>query len=91
MAVFAAGVSGCDSSVLEAFVAKVSEVESEFKRRISELQDEFHQRISDQQIEYCVVNTTPESGSCPDITEPSAVTKEEWSVVVERRRVLKAQ
>ena len=92
MAVSAAGASSCVSSpVLEAFVAKVSEVESEFKRRISELQDEFRQRISDLQTEYCVVNSAPESGSCPEVTVPSTAAKEQWSVVVGRRRFLKAR
>ena len=92
-----AGVSGCVSSpaVLEAFVAKVSEVEAEFQRRISELQDEFRQRISDLQTEYCARNSAPGSGLCPDVSVPSTTTKEQWSVVGgvggRRRRVLKAR
>ena len=97
MAVSAATVSGCVSSpALEAFVAKVSEVESEFSRRISELQAEFRQRISALQTEYCVMNSAPGSGSGSDATVPSMVAKEQWSVVGgaggrRRRRVLKAR
>ena len=93
--VAAAAASGCVSSpVLEAFVAKVSEVETEFHRRISELQAEFRERISDLQAEYCVMSSAPESGSCSDVALPSKVTKEQWSVVCsagKKRRVLKAR
>ena len=97
MAVFPAAASGgvsASSPVLEAFVTKVSEVEAEFHRKFSALQDEFRQAISDLQAEYCVRNSAPESGSCPNVTLPSRVTKEQWSVVGsagKRRRVLRAR
>lgn len=38
---FATAASGCVSSVLKAFIAKISEVETEFHSRILEMQDEF--------------------------------------------------
>lgn len=92
----AAAAPACVSSpVLEAFVAKVSEVESEFQRRISVLQDEFRQRISVLKTEFNVVNSTSDSGSCPEVIVPSTRTKEQWCVVGgaggRRRRVLKAR
>ena len=90
----AAAPAGVSTPVLEAFVTKVSEVESEFQRRISELQDEFRQRISDLQTEFCVVNSASESESCPEVIVPSTMTKEQWCVVGGaggRRRVLKAR
>ena len=96
MAVSTAGVSGCVSSpALEAFVAKVSEVESEFTRRFSELQAEFRQRISALRTEYCVMNSAPGRGSGSDATVQGTMEKEQWSVVGSaggrRRRVLKAR
>lgn len=95
MEVSPAAVSGGVSSpVLEAFAAKVSEVEAEFQRRVSELQAEFRQRISALQTEYCVRNSAPDGGSCPDAPVPSAVAKEQWSVVGGaggRRRVVRAR
>ncbi|MPC43833.1 hypothetical protein E2C01_037487 [Portunus trituberculatus] len=49
--------SRCGTSpVLEAFVAKVSEVKTEFHRRISEVQAEFRVRISDPQVQFCQNN-----------------------------------
>ena len=96
MAAFAtAGVSDCVSSpVLEAFVAKVSEVEAEFHHRISVLSDEFRQRISDLQTEYCVMNSAPASGSGSDIAVHSTATKEQWvepGCAGRRRRFVRAR
>ena len=94
MAPCVAESSGCVSSpVLEAFVAKVSEVEAEFHRRISEVQAEFRERISDLQAEFCERISAPEGGSCPAVTLPSKVMEEQWSVVcrgAKRMKVLKA-
>ena len=96
MAAFAtAGVSGCVSSpVLDAFVAKVSEVEAEFHHRISVLRDEFRQRISDLQTEYCVMNSAPASGSGSDVAVHSTTTKEKWvepGCAGRRRRFVRAR
>ena len=81
------------SPVLDAFVAKVSEVEAEFHRRISVVQAEFRERISDLQAEFLVKVLAPEGGSCPDVALRSKTTEEEqWSVVcrgAKRRKVVK--
>ena len=94
VSVAAAGLpGGVSSPVLEAFVAKVSEVEAEFHRRISEVQAEFRDRISDLQAAFCERMSAPAGGSGPDVILPSKKTiEEQWSVVcrgTKRRKVLK--
>lgn len=80
--------SGCVSSlVLEAFVAKISEVE--FHRRISKVQAEFRERISDLHAEFCERISAPVRGSCPTVTFPNKVTEEQWSVVCRSAKRLK--
>ncbi|MPC41218.1 hypothetical protein E2C01_034806 [Portunus trituberculatus] len=60
MAGFPTVSSGCVSSILEAFVTKVSEVDAEFHRRILEVREELRGRISDLQDDFCRVNSAPE-------------------------------
>ncbi|MPC66808.1 hypothetical protein E2C01_060961 [Portunus trituberculatus] len=87
--------AGCVSSILEAFVMKVSEVEAEFHRRISEVWEEFRGRISDMQGEFCLVNSATEGVAVPAVSLPSTETKGQWewrvvSLGTKRRKVLRA-
>ncbi|MPC32378.1 hypothetical protein E2C01_025688 [Portunus trituberculatus] len=68
--------AGCvSSSILEAFVIKVSEVGAKFHRRILEMREEFRDRISDLQAEFCQVNSANEEVAVPAVSLPSNETK----------------